>query len=273
VALSDNLPEIPFKQFQYIPFETLSGSRNMAIDYFLSENCRQDDLPVLRFYGWKPYCISLGFHQKWDLIDFDAIRRDGIEVVKRPTGGRAIFHAEELTYCIVSPGSALHHKDLYYFFHTVLADALRGMDYQVDLKTDNEKLGKITHQPNDFPCFTRSAQTEIQYNGKKLIGSAQKIYEGSILQHGSLLIGKNHQNLTRYLNVSTEEKKVIEKDIRDKTICLHEIKKEHISQEKIIKSILNQLELVRGISVNSRSLTYVEIQSAISIEKQFSKPS
>jgi len=240
----------------------------MAIDHYLSENCQDDDIPVLRFYGWNPHCISTGYHQKDSLIDFKKLNQRGIDYVKRPTGGRAIFHAEELTYGIICSRKLIDHKDLYHFFHQVFADALNALGYRVEIKTDNEKLEGLTHNADDFPCFTKSAQTEVQYRDKKLIGSAQKIYDKTILQHGSLLIGEKHQRITDFLKVNDQMKNTIEAEINAKTICLRQIKQEPISQEKIIESIINQLELVRGISVYSRTLTPEVIASARTYQEE-----
>jgi lipoate-protein ligase A len=241
----------------------------MALDHLLALNCQPEDIPILRFYGWSPYCVSIGYHQKKDLINFVKLKQDGCDFVQRPTGGRAIFHAEELTYSVISPRNYIHHKKIYHFFHHLFAEALNAIGYPVELKTDNEKLGALTHRADDFPCFTKSAQTEVQFENKKLIGSAQKFYEGAILQHGSLLIGKKHQSLPEYLKVNSQTKENIEMEIKEKTICLVEIKKEPISQEKIIQSIINQLELVRGISVNSRKLNKLELESAKGLKMSF----
>jgi len=262
VASSDNLPEFPIKYIQCIQFDRFPGSLNMAIDSLLTRACAEINAPILRFYGWNPYCISIGYHQKANLIDFTYLKQKGIDLVRRPTGGRAIFHANELTYSISCPRSIIDHKDLYYYFHKIFADALISLRYQVNLKTDNDELGGLTHKADDFICFTKSAQTEVQFAEKKLIGSAQKLYPETILQHGSILIGKEHQRLAEFLNVSHSEKASIVNEIKNKTICLKEIRPEQISQEKIIESIIEQLELLRGISVNSRTLTDAEIESA-----------
>jgi lipoate-protein ligase A len=234
----------------------------MAIDYFLSKMCKSNNEPILRFYGWSPYCVSIGCHQKNELIDFDKLKNSGYDYVKRPTGGRAILHAEELTYSVILPRKALHHRLLYKFVHQIFVEALKILGYAVELKTDNEKIAGLTHQANDFPCFTKSAQTEIQYLDKKLMGSAQKIYDDVILQHGSLLIGENHEDLPHYLEVDHNSKNLIKKEIKEKTTCLNKIKKSPISPEKIIENIINQLELVRGISVNSQKLAESEIESS-----------
>jgi lipoate-protein ligase A len=161
---------------------------------------------------------------------------------------------------------------LYYLIHKLFADALNALQFRVVLKTDDEKLGGLTHNAADFPCFIKSAQTEVQYDNKKLIGSAQKIYDQAILQHGSLLTGIEHQRLPDFLNVSDTEINLIREEINHKTICLSEIKKSHINQEKIIKSLINQLESLRGISVNSKRLTQAEMDSAREYEARFSNP-
>jgi lipoate-protein ligase A len=223
--------------------------------------CQINDPPIFRFYGWSPFCVSIGYHQKDDLIDFTRLEKDGYDFVQRPTGGRAILHAEELTYSVIIPRNSIHHRHLYYIIHEIFTDALRSLGYPAELKNDNDKLGGLTHNANDFPCFTKSAQTEVQYMDKKLIGSAQKIYAGSILQHGSLLIGNKHEDLPNYLKVDSETKNSLKKEIKEKTTCLSEIKKDCISPEKIIKSIINQLKLGRGISVKSKKITELEMDS------------
>lgn len=233
----------------------------MAIDYNLSIKCKSSDEPILRFYGWSPYCVSIGFHQKDELVDLDRLDQDGYEFVQRPTGGRAILHAEELTYSVIVPRNSVHHKQLYHFIHHIFADALRSLGYSVQLKSDNDKLSGLSHRADDFPCFTKSAQTEVRYNDKKLIGSAQKIYPDAILQHGSLLIGNKHKDLSNYMKVESRTKDSLKNEINEKTICLNEISDERISPEKIIESILNRLELGRGISVNSKKLSQLEMNS------------
>jgi lipoate-protein ligase A len=261
VASSDNLLNIPIKKLRIIPFDSFPGKINMAIDYYFSENCQSNDVPILRFYGWLPYCVSIGYHQKDKIIDFKKLKHDGYDFVKRPTGGRAILHAEELTYSVIVPRDLIHHRLLYHFIHQIFADALRTLGYPVELKNDNEKVSGLTHKADDFPCFTKSAQTEVQYKNKKLIGSAQKIFHYTILQHGSLLIGNKHKDLPSYLKIANEIKDSIKNEINDKTTCLNNIRQSRITPEKIIESVINQLELVRGISLNSGMISELAFNS------------
>lgn len=79
-----------------------TGKVNMETDVRLCESCVPNEM-VLRFYRWQPYCISLGANQKIEEIDLEKSKQDKIDVVYRPTGGRAILHAEELTYSVIYP--------------------------------------------------------------------------------------------------------------------------------------------------------------------------
>jgi lipoate-protein ligase A len=234
----------------------------MAIDHHLATICHDYQAPVLRFYGWQPFCISIGVHQDISIVNVDHLNRDGLDLVRRPTGGRAILHAEELTYSVVVPRKLIQHKDLYYFFHRIFLKSLNALGYELSLKYDSEKLPGIKNTMDDFPCFTKSAQTEVQYNEKKIIGSAQKIYKNSILQHGSILIGKMHEKLADYLTGDNRLKEMVRKDIKERTISLGEIKKRVISQEKIIETITNQLEIVNNISLNFKDIQTSERAAA-----------
>jgi lipoate-protein ligase A len=234
----------------------------MAIDYILSSQCKTTGVPILRFYGWDPYCLSIGYHQKPDLIERRKLKENGYDFARRPTGGRAIFHAEELTYSIHIPKDLLHHQKLYLYIHEIFCQGLRDLGYQVALTYSKDDAPKISNMPDDIPCFTKSAWSEVQFEGKKVIGSAQKLYQNSILQHGSLLIGKQHMHLPVFLNIDEKDRYQLQEEMKLKTICLNEINPRPISINLLITSILNQLELMTNISVNLLDLTESEYQSA-----------
>ena len=262
MVLFDKHLSSSFKQIRFIPFNKFTGRLNMAIDYYLSSLCLIRNSPILRFYGWSPFCISIGYHQKDHLINYQKLKSDGYDFVRRPTGGRAIFHAEELTYSVLFPRDSIDHHILYAFIHQVIAETLRLLGYPVEFTNNDEKLPGLTHRPDDFLCFTKSAPTEIQFKGKKVVGSAQKILKKTVIQHGSILIGKSHKKLPDYLRIDENEKNTLEKELENKTICLQEIKKNRISPEKIMINIVNQLELVSNISVYYLDLDENELRSA-----------
>ena len=164
-----------------------TGKYNMDFDLQLVKELKNNEA-VLRFYRWEPYCISLGANQSFNSVNNMKAEQEGIDIVKRPTGGRAILHAEELTYSIVHPITPEHSpKNLYKEINLALKNGLA--NYHPEL----QKLNLENFQPH-FPsfykeaksslCFAVSAKSEINYKGKKLVGSAQRKIGNVVLQHG-----------------------------------------------------------------------------------------
>jgi len=170
------------------------GAVNMQRDEELLQAWRPDQPPVLRLYRWRPYAVSYGFHQRLEDFDHQAIARLGFELAQRPTGGRAILHAEELTYSVVgaspSPlfGDTLH--TCYMRINAALVAFLRdlGLDVEISGGEDRSEMKQAV-------CFKSAGQHEIRVGGRKLVGSAQRRLEGKFLQHGSLLVGPAHAQL------------------------------------------------------------------------------
>ena len=88
--------------WHFIDSGSNTGSYNMEFDLDLAHNCNPEEA-YFRIYRWNPFCISLGANQNYNDINQSKTEKDGIDVVKRPTGGRAILHAEELTYSVILP--------------------------------------------------------------------------------------------------------------------------------------------------------------------------
>ena len=162
----------------------------MAVDEILLEGVAAGTAPpTLRFYEWTPACLSLGYFQAVDVVDVDGCRGLGVEVVRRPTGGRAILHDRELTYSVALPASVLGHDDgvlpSYYRLSLALRDGLRRLGVAATLAPESAASGPTAHGP---VCFDRPSAHEILLQGRKLVGSAQMRRGGGILQHGSILI-------------------------------------------------------------------------------------
>lgn len=268
VVLSDKLAECsPFK-LRIIPFDALSGRDNMAIDHYLALLCENDMPPTIRFYNWHPYCLSIGYHQNSTFIDHERLREEGFEFVRRPTGGKAIFHSEELTYSVIFPKRLFNQKRLYAFVHVLLARALNVLGYGVELANVNSQLPKFLNDTREYACFTNSAYSEIQYKNKKVVGSAQRIYKKSILQHGSILIGNTHERLISFLKATPDQKQIILNNLKNKTICLNAIKNLATTPDQIVKAILKELEFNERISVYSEPLNHKELERARRIWQQ-----
>ncbi len=166
------------------------GAWNMAVDEVLLDAVAAGATsPTLRFYQWTPPCLSLGYFQPIDVVDLDACRALGVEVVRRPTGGRAILHDRELTYSVALPASVLGHDGgvlpSYHRLSLALQDGLRRLGVPATLAPESAASIPTVHGP---VCFDRPSAHEILLHGRKLVGSAQVRRATAILQHGSILI-------------------------------------------------------------------------------------
>jgi lipoate-protein ligase A len=168
---------------------------NMAIDEELLSTAQAGNaVPVLRFYTWNPPAVSLGRFQKIETaVDSDACKRRGFPIVRRPTGGRAVLHHEELTYCIVSRAdNPLFPPDVlgtYKVIATGLLAGLKGLGIPAEMVSHGGRHAALVNKADNCPsCFSSPSWYEIVVNGKKIIGSAQRRLSHAFLQHGSILI-------------------------------------------------------------------------------------
>ncbi len=162
------------------------GQHNMAIDEaILTSVGAGNSPPTLRLYRWDPPCISLGYGQKAVDVDFERAALCDWDVVRRPTGGRAILHTDELTYSVALPvhedlaaGSII---DSYRRISGALVVGLEmlGLTPEADRRAERG----IASGP---VCFETPSHYEITFNGRKLVGSAQMRRQTGLLQHGSL---------------------------------------------------------------------------------------
>jgi lipoate-protein ligase A len=163
------------------------GATNMAIDeailHALADGVGR---PTLRFYQWDPPCLSLGYNQHYDEVDEAACARLGYTWVRRPTGGRAILHTDELTYSVIAPTSEPRVEggilESYRRLSTGLLTGLSALGADVFQAQRN----KVRSLRKDGVCFDTPSRYEITVEGKKLIGSAQVRRRGMVLQHGTL---------------------------------------------------------------------------------------
>ncbi len=164
-----------------------TGALNMAIDEALAEAVAAGaSPPVLRLYGWRPPCLSLGQAQAWDVVDEERCAGLGWDVVRRPTGGRAVLHIDEVTYMVCAPEEESRVKggvlESYRRLSAGLLAALRLMGLEPErAQSYYEDRGEAGPA-----CFDGPSDYEITLGQRKLIGSAQMRKKGIVLQHGAL---------------------------------------------------------------------------------------
>lgn len=170
--------------------EFSDGARNMAVDSAIAQAVGADCQPAtLRLYGWKPHCLSLGYGQRAREADAEALRRRGWELVRRPTGGKAILHGDELTYSLCLPlDHPLASGDIVESYRRLSAGLLRALDMLGLPALANPAQERARSEASGPVCFVQPSHYEILVDGRKLIGSAQLRRKGVMLQHGTIPI-------------------------------------------------------------------------------------
>lgn len=178
-----------------------AGAWNMALDEAILESVvSHRALPTLRLYAWHPPCLSLGQVQQSSDVDLDELAARGWDLVRRPTGGRAILHTDELTYSVAAPLDEPRVSGTILESYRRLSRALiRALEFlQLQARADQQYALPEGSQQNGAVCFEVPSNYEITVDGKKLIGSAQARRLGGVLQHGSLPL---YGDLTRITEV------------------------------------------------------------------------
>lgn len=208
---------------KFIPYKIYTGKENMQIDSDLLDNAikNQSKEPVFRLYGWSPACVSLGRNQKDDFVDEEFLKDNNIDLVRRLTGGRALLHADEITYSFVCPVSYLKNGEnvveSYKEISQILIDAFKKIGIELNFGGEKKYKGH-----KDY-CMLVSTGADLCYEGRKLIGSAQfrklspSPLEGEgrgewgkyILQHGSILYDYDRELLEKVFKEQVDTSSII----------------------------------------------------------------
>jgi lipoate-protein ligase A len=169
------------------------GAWNMAVDQALLEHAERAGVGTLRLYAWEPATLSFGRNEPATRrYDRAAIERLAMPTVRRPTGGRAVWHADEVTYAVAAPSAGFGTlREAYREIHAMLAEALASLGAPVGLAADRPAVGV-----GAGACFASAAGGEVvALGGGKVVGSAQVRGEDAFLQHGSIILGGTQQEV------------------------------------------------------------------------------
>ena len=182
------------------------GTSNMAIDAALLDEVENSPEPqtIVRFYQWVRPTVSLGRNQQiGKAVDTAYCAANGIDIVHRPTGGRAVLHDDELTYAVIS-NDVSHFGDTIYGNYKRVSEALcaafRRVGVDAVLACDTRKPS-MEGLEKDPPCFVSTSRYELMVNGRKIVGSAQRRLRRSFLQHGSMPIVSDPERLARVTKI------------------------------------------------------------------------
>jgi lipoyl(octanoyl) transferase len=241
------------------------GDWNMAVDEAILEFvAKKIEPPTLRLYAWNPYCLSLGHAQPIEDVDRFALSQRGWDLVRRPTGGKAILHADEITYSIAAPedepsvsGTVL---ESYKRLSQALLLALEELGIEADAKPKDPANRHTTINPI---CFESPSDFEITWSGRKIIGSAQARRLKGVLQHGSIPLFGNITRIVQVLNYSSpSELKISAALLANKACTLFDITKYKMSWHKVAKAITDAFSNALNIKFIQESFSRGELERA-----------
>jgi len=216
------------QQWRFINTGSDDAASNMALDEALLLVQETGAAPpTLRVYGWSTPTLSLGYAQQtMQEVNFAACQEHGVTVMRRPTGGRAVLHDQEVTYSVVlpitlptSPGAL---TEDYRRLGMALATALRRLGLAVRLERPHRQV-RSQHSVASPACFAALSRYELSVAGKKIVGSAQKRLSHALLQHGSIPLWLDRQRLFACLQVPPEHRTALIQDAYTTMVAVNEV--------------------------------------------------
>lgn len=205
-----------------------AASFNMAADLYLFDRCiKESETLFLRLYQWQRPSITLGYMQKKEMLN-NAVNyeKDGIELIRRSTGGRAVLHWDDLTYSFSFSKEHIflgqNIETTYSIISLALEEALTFLGVTTEKEYEALSAKKMRGEIK-LPCFLSPARNELLVNGCKLIGSAQKRGKDSVIQHGSIPLNGNFRKVVDYLGIPLKHKVIIQKELLTKTVSLDKL--------------------------------------------------
>lgn len=219
------------QHWRFIHSGACTPAENMAIDEaILTSHSEGMTPPTVRFYRWRPATLSIGYFQKAEEeVDFDALANEGLGFVRRPTGGRAVLHDAELTYSIIVsehyPGIPSTVNEAYRVLSEGLVHGFRRLGLNAKMvnlsaEADKHKFAAAS----SAACFDSPSWYELVVEGRKIAGSAQVRQKGVVLQHGSILLDLDIDQLFSVLRFPSERvRERLRKTFADKAVAINDI--------------------------------------------------
>ncbi|NLU42858.1 MAG: lipoate--protein ligase family protein [Firmicutes bacterium] len=256
----------------------LSGTENMAIDEAIMIAVREEKVPpTVRFYRWQPPTLSIGaFQSVAREVDVDRCKALGVGFVRRPTGGRAVLHDDEVTYSfivneshpLIPPGV----RESYQIAASAIVDGLVSMGVPAQMYARNDAAADRAARPGTGhapACFDSSSWYEITVDDKKLVGSAQWREKGTLLQHGSILLSLDVDRLMEVLRFSSEERKAISRELLvSRTETISNVLGRPVSFDETVSALISGFSKRLDTRLEAEDLTDYEIDLARRLEAE-----
>ncbi len=254
------------------------GAWNMAADESILEHIgHRESPPTLRLYSWEPACLSLGHAQAFADVDIERLQARGWELVRRPTGGRAILHTDELTYSVIGPADDPRLAGSVLESYNRLACALLKAVQMLGLNAQSQPLsldmGGANHNSNPV-CFEVPSAYEITVGGKKLIGSAQARRKEGVLQHGSLPLVGDLGRITQVLVFPDEQaRRAAAERLLARATTVESCLGQAVSWDEAAKAMIHGFESELGLRLERGDLSEDEQRRATElVEKKYGHP-
>jgi lipoyl(octanoyl) transferase len=250
------------RQWRLIYDNPAAGAWNMAVDESIMESVGLGQSPpTLRLYAWEPACLSLGYGQRVTDVDFSRTDHWGWDVVRRPTGGRAILHTDELTYSLSLPAdddlAAGTVVESYQRISGALVAGLvsLGASPQADKRAERVESGPV--------CFEAPSHYEITVSGRKLVGSAQLRRRGAVLQHGSLPLWGDIARICEGLVFDNDaDREAVMQQVRQRALTLEEALGSPVSWEGAAIAMVNGFAQTYEVDFNAYDTSLYDYEFA-----------
>jgi len=258
-------------QWRVIDYQVNDAFENMAIDEAIySETIKNQSPPTLRFYGWHPAAVSIGYFQDFESeINFQKCRTSGVDIVRRLTGGKAVYHKDEATYSLAAGHSDHIFPDSISGTYEKIGLCLaRGLSYLgLSARLAESAKGLAGKDPDLLPCcFSVPSGNELLVDGRKICGSAQTRTRGGFLQHGALLTTFDPQATAALILKSGPEEQPAR--LKRSVVAVNELLPEPVTVETLCNLLKRGFADVLGVHLEYGSLTPSERNlSAQLIEK------
>ncbi len=241
----------------------------MAVDDALLEMMNlQNGLPILRCYAWSPPCFSLGYAQDAAIVDYERLRRLGWDVVRRPTGGQAILHTDELTYAIIGTQDVPLLQGSVLESYQKIADVLLTMLEKIGVSAESLPSAGMPSSKGPV-CFEVPSHYEITCQGKKILGSAQARRKRGVLQHGALPLFGDITRITQVIRFENESaREAAAKKVLARATTVEQVLGRLVAWKEAAEAMVAAFQEKLGIEFIESTLSNEESELAQKMEEE-----
>jgi lipoate-protein ligase A len=237
------------------------GSWNMAVDDFLFRSLSDEPQTYIRFYRWARPTASLGYSQDIrKVLDVEYCQKQGIDIVRRMTGGKLVLHSREVTYSLCSSDSGTFTSTLADSYRLISQALMRGLE-KMGLRPSLADAPPVSYVKGNLPCFSYPARDEVEIDGKKVIGSAQKRTGSKFIQHGSIPLEEDDRLL--------EAVSLLEKDKNEvRMVSLSRALGKQVSFDRAVECLTSGVSEFFNIRLTPKEFNAAERKLISEIERE-----